>query len=732
MIHFVWIIIKDTPIAGMRFVKMTDQEERERLEKFYGWLSGPISEFTDKIQDIILEGTKYYYHASNNVLFIVGSDLEETSIRSIFIPELEAYFFQHFSLGVINQFDGREISQFRSFNPILTELVQAFDKRKIEASGVRKELDAFEVLNLANDLQMVALILVKMQVVTSEIISQVTGLSTSDVDKQLREIYQQGYLYITTISDKSYYSIKPFGSNESPRIQIKTKKDSTLADAKKIEQLEIPQSKLSKEQKSQTEISSSKSENQISYDKTDDFKSAMMPPPDLISSEASSDIAIESKKDTIVDAPVKKISREIKLKIDPIAQEIDKANRMNIIIPKSGNLPQNSLRREKTFISGKIRIPNEKNKDPFLLNSLFRKDLENIFEALFMGDLIVITSNQQTIFQDELVDNLLETMKLLSPHRELKISKSNTFVHPRDADIVVIPKDIMKYYSWATIIDLDTSRIIGGEASEYTKNLVKKIRRISDPKELLREITNAASILLKISRDINTLKIEGRSPDIYLNEVKKTFGVAALDAGLSLSERLIRIYKDCAYIAGFYIRKGLDIAVRAILVGDPIVIIGDNPLDVYHIIEALSIFAPHKAINAQIWTTNLAEIDLDQFDIMGAQEGTDKLFKNAVRVNLKSMSAYGGPRSEFLHNFLRSMWRKRSNERPKYIRDKVNEMLNSANKIIQSLQTYGESEQFKQYIKDLLSQYDPNFGEFLIDFLRKEKPNISALIKDLL
>ena len=724
MIHFVWIIVKDTPIAGMRFVKMTDQEERERLEKFYGWLSGPISEFTDKIQDIILESTKYYYHTNNNVLFIAGTDLEETSIRTIFMPELEDYFFQHFSLDIINQFDGREISQFRSFNPILTELVKEFGKRKIEALGKRKELDAFEVLNLRSDLQMVALILVKMQVVTSDIISQVTGLSTTDVEKQLREISQSGYLYITTISDKSYYSIKPFGSDEAPKIQIKTQKEPTIIGEIKVDQTDVHQQKLTEEQESQilNEINLPESGGHQTISKTDDYKSAMMAPPDVISSDDISDAPKE--------IPVKIVSKEIKLKIDPIAQEIDKSHRMSIIIPKNGNLPQNSLRREKTFITSKIKLPNEKNKDPFLLNSLFRKDLENIFEALFMGDLIIITSNQPTIFEDELVDSLLETMKILSPHRELKIIKSNIFVHPKDADIVVVPKDLIKYYSWATIIDLDISRIIGGGASEYTKNLVKKLRRISDPKEFLREITNATSILLKISRDINTLKIEGRSPDVYLNEVKKTFGVAALDEGLALSERLIRAYKDCAYITGFYIRKGLDVAVKAILIGDPIVVIGDNPLDVFHILEALSIFAPHKAINAQIWTTNLAEINLDEFDIMGAQEGTDKLFKNAVKVNLKSMSAYGGSRSEYLHNFLRSMWRKRSKERPKYIRDKVNEMMNNANKIIQAFHAFGDTEPTKQNIKDILSENDPDFSEFLVDLLRNYEQDIATKIKN--
>ena len=171
MIQFVWIIIKDTPVAGMRFIQISDQEERERLEKFYGWLSGPISEFTGKVQDILLENTKYYYHSNNEVLFVIGADLDETGISSVFLPELEERFFELFPTNVSSTFDGKDISQFRSFDSVLVELSRAFDQRKIEAQGSRKDLDAFEVLNLPNELQMVALVLVKMQVVTPEMVS---------------------------------------------------------------------------------------------------------------------------------------------------------------------------------------------------------------------------------------------------------------------------------------------------------------------------------------------------------------------------------------------------------------------------------------------------------------------------------------------------------------------------------------------------------------------------------
>ncbi len=763
MIQFVWILIKDTPVAGMKFIKITDQEERDRLEKFYGWLSGPTSEFTEKVQDIILEDTKYYYHSNNSVLFVIGADFDETSVPSIFLPELEDRFFKAFPHDVSVTFDGKNISQFRSFDSVLVELSKAFDQRKIEAFGNRKDLDAFEVLNLPNELQMVTLVLVKMKVVTPDMVSQVTGISSAEVERQLREVYQRGYLYITTISNKSYFSIKPFDSDESSKILTRkapTEKSGEISPDTAVSSdtsQDFSQSSLdvTKAFSPSKEVTPKFSLDDAQYvektnTKYDTIESAMMPPPSLekdsdrqgstssglyAASQGEMKVptltnGIEPKlKDTVELDKDEKESKGVKLKIDPIAQEIDRNHKMTIIIPKNGSLPSQSLRREKGYNSGKIRVPNDKNKDPFLLNSMIKKDLENIFEALLMGDLVVVTGDTPEVTTNGLVDKIFETLTLLAPHRSLRCIKSDIFVHPKDADVVYVPKHLLKYYSWATIVDLDQKKVTSGSSSEFSRSLVKKIRKITDPKELVKEVTNTSSILLKVGRDINTLKIEGRPPDLYLNEVKKTFGVATLEAGLTLSEKLVRLHKDCAYIAGFYIRKGLDIIVRAIVVGYPVVVIGDDPLDVLHVIEALSIFAPNKAINAQVWTTNFAGINLKEFDLMGAQEGTDKLFREAVKVNLRSMSAYGGPRSEFLHELLRKMWRRRSKERPKFIRDNINNMFNDVRKIVQAFNSLGDREPTKQEIRELFSKYEPHFPELVIEIIKNEQKDIAAKIK---
>ncbi|MHA1221432.1 MAG: hypothetical protein ACTSQB_06840, partial [Candidatus Heimdallarchaeota archaeon] len=486
MIQFVWIIIKDSPVAGMRFIKMDDKEERARLEKFYGWLSGPISEFTKKVQDIVIEGTKYYYHSQNDVLFVVGADLEETSIPSIFLPELETTFFDHFDSNVSTTFDGKDTSQFRVIDNDLVALVKAFDQRKTDVKGKRKTIDAFEVLNLPTELQMVALVLVKMQVVTPDMVSQVTGLSSEDVERQLRDIYQRGYLYITTISKKSYFSIKPFESDTGSRLITRPSAHQQPFD----QTTQTPAPRLGSKP-SKIDISQAQTSEPVAKTSPTDSGSAMMAPPgwdassigaessfktpekqsedQLASSGTTIQPQLEQSPETLEEPSPRRESKGIKMKIDPIGREIDKAHRSTIVIQKNGFLPPNTLRREKGFVTGKIRIPSERNKDPLLLNSLFRRDIENIYEALFMGDFIVLASDKPTLFEDELVDQIFETMNVLTPHRDLKFTKSNIFVHPKDADVIAVPKDLLKYYAWATILDLDNSRVISGNASEYSK-----------------------------------------------------------------------------------------------------------------------------------------------------------------------------------------------------------------------------------------------------------------------
>jgi hypothetical protein len=821
MIQFVWIIIQDTPVAGMRFIKISNDEERERLEKFYGWLSGPVSEFSGTIQNIIIENTKYWYHSQNEVLFIVGTNLDETGIASIFIPELENQFFQTFDQNTLKQFNGEDISLFRKFDSKLHDLVKAFDKRKVEAKGKRKNLDAFEVLNLPSELQMVALVLVKLQVVTPEMISQVSGIPADKVERQLREIYQHGYLYITTISDKSYFSIKPFGMDETatkfvPRDQRarkmpdimkavsqgETVPSEDLYDHVSSEQQE-PASKtpasMGKQAAESTDgstapsipVSSNEAQSQ-SKKKPEIVESAMMAPPSwkkkkesqkqpsrkitgqslepltegsLSVSEKSAPIEprfdgeqptqelppkliaeknlpyqkgvkLEStisdkRQKATVEPGIGEGTAGIKLKDDVVAQEIDSLFKEKIIIPTQGLLPDKATRRERGFITKRIKTPKIKKSDPFLLNRLFSRNLERLIEALFLGDFIVLFSSQSETKGDKLCESLFDTFNLLTPHRELVCERSDLFVHPKDADVVYVPKSLLKYYSWATIIDIDERKIIGGDSSDFSKMLVKKIRRIKKPKEFMKEITSFARILMKLSNDINTLKMESRSPGSYLDEVKKTHGTAILNAGLALSERTIRLQKDTPYIVGYYLRKGLDIVVRALLTNQPVVVIGDDPLKVYQIITALAVFTPHKALEAQIWTTNFAGIDLHAYDIIGAQEGTDKLFKGAVTANLRSMQAFAGPRSKYLHSLLRKMWKHRSHERPRFIRDQIKKIITEKKRLIQEWKEQQDKKSIQGRLEQLVEHYGEDILELLLDMVESEEPSLVKMIKDL-
>ncbi|RLI66499.1 MAG: hypothetical protein DRO63_05945, partial [Candidatus Gerdarchaeota archaeon] len=127
-------------------------------------------------------------------------------------------------------------------------------------------------------------------------------------------------------------------------------------------------------------------------------------------------------------------------------------------------------------------------------------------------------------------------------------------------------------------------------------------------------------------------------------------------------------------------------------------------------------------------TTNYANIALEQFDMIGAQEGTDRLFKGAIKVNLRAMNAVG-KRSEYIHTFLRQMWRRRSKDRPKFIREKINEMFAEIARLEKRLQFPPDSMPSKQEIKDLLKDFDPAFIDFAVDLLKQKAPEKAKLLK---
>ena len=76
------------------------------------------------------------------------------------------------------------------------------------------------------------------------------------------------------------------------------------------------------------------------------------------------------------------------------------------------------------------------------------------------------------------------------------------------------------------------------------------------------------------------------------------------------------------------------------------------------------------------------------------------------------------------------MWRRRSKERPKFIRDQVNEIMANANQIIQKFRAYGEAEPTKQDVRNIFSEFDPNFAEFIVDLFRNEEHDIAMKIKN--
>ncbi|MHA1156781.1 MAG: hypothetical protein ACTSQK_11805, partial [Candidatus Heimdallarchaeota archaeon] len=84
----------------------------------------------------------------------------------------------------------------------------------------------------------------------------------------------------------------------------------------------------------------------------------------------------------------------------------------------------------------------DKGNMPFLLKQV-KKGMDKIFDAIISRKLLLILLDPETDKNQVLLNMLLDTLQCFAPERELRIvSLATDFVHPRDADIIRINRDL--------------------------------------------------------------------------------------------------------------------------------------------------------------------------------------------------------------------------------------------------------------------------------------------------
>ncbi|NHJ47687.1 MAG: hypothetical protein FK733_07865 [Asgard group archaeon] len=145
------------------------------------------------------------------------------------------------------------------------------------------------------------------------------------------------------------------------------------------------------------------------------------------------------------------------------------------------------------------------------------------------------------------------------------------------------------------------------------------------------------------------------------------------------------------------VKKDLDKAILAILIGKPVVVTGDEVMTEVAI-ASLELFAPHKELKKVFWTNQIVEADL-----IGTQRNIAKAYDNAIIVDLLKGKTIGGESSKFCKDLLNSL--KGLAERD--VEEKVNEKISE---IITSASLLSELAMRKEITKGDISNVAPMFN----------------------
>ena len=124
-----------------------------------------------------------------------------------------------------------------------------------------------------------------------------------------------------------------------------------------------------------------------------------------------------------------------------------------------------------------------------LMLKTFGSALEFVMKPVMTGKTVIVVGDLA------LLEIAIATMKLFVHKKELRISwYAETFVDPRDYDIIGISPNLKDYYETETILDIDQKKVLNGEECDYCRKVLKGLEKMHE--------TQAAEELKKRIRDV--------------------------------------------------------------------------------------------------------------------------------------------------------------------------------------------------------------------------------------
>ncbi|MEA2069881.1 MAG: hypothetical protein U9O98_01175, partial [Asgard group archaeon] len=120
----------------------------------------------------------------------------------------------------------------------------------------------------------------------------------------------------------------------------------------------------------------------------------------------------------------------------------------------------------------------EKRASITLLIKTMGRDLEYVMKPVMTGEKTVIVVGDLAI-----QEIAIATLKMFVRKKELKISwYTETFVDPRDYDIIGIAPELKGYYESEVILDLNERTVHNGEPCDYCRKVLKGLEKMNESK----------------------------------------------------------------------------------------------------------------------------------------------------------------------------------------------------------------------------------------------------------
>lgn len=129
-----------------------------------------------------------------------------------------------------------------------------------------------------------------------------------------------------------------------------------------------------------------------------------------------------------------------------------------------------------------------------LMLKTFGNNLEYVMKPVMTGKTVVVVGDLA------LMEIAIATLKLFVHKKDLRISwYAETFVDPRDYDIIGIAPTLKDYYESEVILDIDGKKVENGEECDYCRKVLKGLEKMNESKaavELKKRIVNVYRSLL--------------------------------------------------------------------------------------------------------------------------------------------------------------------------------------------------------------------------------------------